>query len=714
MSFEPFLNPAAIAVYGASERETSPAAHILRNLLTQGFGGEIIAINPKYETVAGHPCVASQVAGGRRADLAVLAIPPQAVPAALRDCGAVGTRAAIVITAGFNDGDGPAGRERLLRVAREAGIRLIGPNCLGLLRPRLRMNATFQPAMPAPGGLALLSQSGAICSGLADMADGQGLGFSFMVSLGNSYDFGLSDALEMACTDPETTVIAMYVEGVRDGARFRAALSEACRRKPVIVLKAGRHAESAEAAATHTGALVGSDRVFSTVLREAGAVQVATLGGLLDAGRLLTAAPRLPGGRLAIVTNGGGAGVLAADRLSDRRLHPAPLPQDLRERLDGVLSRNWSRRNPIDIVGDATAAQYRATIDACLDSEGFDAVLTLLSPQSMTAPDLVADAVLAAHHRAEKPVLSCFLGGASVASARARLRRQRVPDFDLPENAVQAFAAALQASTASPGAPETPRIAAPRGPDEASGLARTLAELGPLPAGLLSDTGSRRLLASAGIPCPVPQPAATAQEAVRRFVETRGPVVLKIASPDISHKSEVEGVRLNLRTGDAVEAAFREIVAAAQARRPDARIEGVTVEPMLAPAHPRELLVGVNRDPVFGHVLTFGAGGTLVELLDDVATALLPLTPGRATELIARTKIARLLGDYRNMPAVDARALAELLVAVSDLCTALPQIAEMDINPLIASPEGLFAVDARIRLEAEVTPLLTGERDDLG
>lgn len=696
-----FLNPRSIAVYGASHHASSPGTHIFRNLTSQGFAGAVYPINPKYETLNARPCAPSQEAAGHHADLAVIAIPPAAVPTALRDCSAVGTRAAIVITAGFEDGDGPASRDRLLATAKAGNIRIMGPNCLGIVRPHLALNATFQPALPPVGGLALISQSGALCSALADMAEYAGLGFSLMLSLGNSFDIGLGDAISMAGDDPHTHVVLAYVEGVRNGARFMSALREVSARKPVIVLKAGRHASGAAAAATHTGALVGSDATFSAVLRETGAVQVSTLGELIDVARLFARSVPVTGPRLAIVTNGGGAGVLTADRLSDQNLPVAPLPDAVRARLDGKLSPNWSRRNPLDIVGDATAAQYKETLKACIESPDFDAILTLLSPQSMTAPDLVADAILSAHHRALKPVMSCLLGGSTVASARHKLRRHGVPDYDTPEDAVRAFARAVDIA-ARPARTETPQL----GRKVPEDLSRHLAAFGDLGNGMLSDTASRRLLAAAGIPCPIPELAATADEAVARFKAIGGPVVLKIASPQISHKSEVDGVRLNLRTEAEVRDAFSGICLRTQQLRPDAQILGATVEPLIAPDHPREILVGVTTDPAFGKVITFGAGGTLVELLSDVATALLPLTPDRARGMIAETKISRLLGAYRNMPAVDQDALVDALLHVSDLCAALPAIESLDINPLVAAPSGVTAVDARIRLASAERPRL--------
>lgn len=694
MSFAGFLRPSSIAIYGASERSTSPAAHILRNLKNQGFGGDVIPINPKHDRIAGLTCHASQVSGNVAADLAVIAIPPAYVPTALQDCEAAGTRAAIVISAGFEDGHGPASYARLTETAQKAGIRFLGPNCLGMIRPALRLNATFQPALPPAGGLALISQSGAICSGLADMAEAEGLGFSLMMSLGNSIDFGMADALEMAAQDDHTKVILAYVEGVRDGPRFQAALAKACRVKPVVVLKAGRHAQGAAAATTHTGALIGSDCVFSAVLEESGAVQVATLGEMIETARLLNAGPQITGGRLGIITNGGGVGVLSADRLADRGLQPANLSSELIETLDPLLSANWSRRNPIDIVGDASASDYGIAINHCLESDDFDALLILLSPQSMTAPEMVAEAILSAQHRSQKPILTCFVGGPSVASARAKLRRHGIADFTLPEHAVQAFAQTLQAMRATQAMHATPRLEQPSDSIATSAVER----LNPLPHGMLSDALSRKVLASAGLPCPLPTLAETPEETLAHFEKLGTPVVLKIASPDISHKSEVDGVRLDLKTNDEVLDAFEDILSRARALRPDAQVLGVTVEPMVDLPDSRELLIGVTQDPAFGPVLTFGAGGTLVEFLEDVATMPLPLSRERAQRLIAKTKVARLLGPFRNWEPVDVDALAKLLVTVSDLALALPNLIEMDINPLIASPQGFCAVDARIRL----------------
>ena len=445
-----------------------------------------MAINPKYEEIAGQQ---RSVSGLRQhvSRSCRYRHPPRFVPTALQDCEAAGTRFAIVISAGFEDGRGPASHARLAATAKTAGIRFLGPNCLGLIRPSKRLNATFQPALPPTGGLALISQSGAICSGLADMAEAEGLGFSLMLSLGNSLDFRIADALDMAAEDTETKVILVYVEGVRDGTRFRTALATACQKKPVIVLKAGRHSEGAAAATAHTGALIGSDRVFSSVLADCGAVQVSTLGEMIETARLLNTAPNMTGGCLAIVTNGGCVGVPNADRLADRNLHLAQLPDTVIDALEPKLSKNWSRRNPIDIVGDASAQDYDAAINACLKRDAFDAVLVLLSPESMTAPEMVAETILAAKHRSPKPIMTCFVGGPSVASARAKLRRQGVADFTLPEHAVQAFSRTIQAMQASKFVHGAKLIA----DRDASPAKAAIDALLPLPSGMLSDVQAR-------------------------------------------------------------------------------------------------------------------------------------------------------------------------------------------------------------------------------
>ncbi|MEL7281457.1 MAG: acetate--CoA ligase family protein [Pseudomonadota bacterium] len=686
-----FLNPKSIAVYGASTNGTSPATIILQNLLGQGFDGEVVAINPKYDRVAGQACFPSQTKAGTCADLAVIAIPPSAVSEAILDCGDVGTSTAIVITAGFQDGTDAGSTAHLVETAKDAGLSIIGPNCLGLIRPHLRLNATFQPTLPPAGGLALISQSGAICSAMADMAADQGLAFSLMLSLGNSISWGLPEALEAAGSDHQTKVILAYVEGVRRGDAFRAALRRACTKKPVIVLKAGRHAAGSQAAATHTGALVGSDKVFSAVLDEAGAVQVQTLGEMLETARLLEAT-RVTGARLAIVTNGGGAGVLTADRLSDRGLSCPDLPEDTALSLDEVLSPNWSRANPLDIVGDATPDHYEAAVQACLASDAFDAVLSILSPQSMTGPAAVAEVLVRARDTSDKPLLSCFLGGSNVASAKAHLRSNCIPKFDLPEYAIVAFDCAVRAEL-----PTKMRNQEAASPSNRY-TSKQLAALSPLPPGMLSDSTSRDLLAQFGVPCPIPNLAKTEADAVALAADLPGAAVLKVASPDVSHKSEVDGVRVNIEGPNAVKEAFRNIQAKLAMARPDATFSGVTVEEFISLPDSRELLVGVTRDPIFGLTITFGAGGTLVELIDDTSTALLPLTRDRALRLIERTKAAALLGDYRNMAAVDINRLVDVLIGVSDLSMQIPNLEEMDINPLFAAPEGIVAVDARIRI----------------
>ncbi len=442
----PLFDPASVAVFGATERIGAVGYYVLRNLLQQGFAGDVVPVNPKHRAVLGRRCYPSLAAAGRAVDLAVVTTPARTVPDVIRDCAAAGTRAAVIISAGFGgaDPDGPALRRAVTQAADETGLRFVGPNCLGLIRPSRRLNATFLDHGPPAGGLALVSQSGAICSAIVDMAEERALGFSAVLSLGNSLDVGLGDAIGFLADDPETRAILAYVEGVRNAPRFLEALRAASATKPVIVLKAGRHVGGARAATTHTDALIGSDAVFGAAVEQSGGVQVGTLGDLLAAAEILTSVQTVGGNRLAVVTNGGGAGVLAADRAGDLGVDLPPPGAATLAALDQVLPPFWSRGNPLDILGDAPADHFRAAIEACDADPAFDATLVLLSPQAMTDAGRVAEAIRHGSVAGSKPVLACLLGDHSVQSGRRTLEAAQVPSFTLPERAVEAFACLQQ------------------------------------------------------------------------------------------------------------------------------------------------------------------------------------------------------------------------------------------------------------------------------
>ena len=698
----PLFEPGSVAIIGASTRAGSIGAVLVANMLGAGYRGALHAVNPKYRSVQGVPCFASIGALPARVDLAVIATPPRSVPELIDQCGDAGVRAAVVITAGFSEAgaDGAQLERAALANARRHGLRLVGPNCLGLMRPELGLNATFARGQALPGSLGLVSQSGAVCTAMLDWARPNGVGFSSVVSLGGSSDVDFGEIIDYLVADPKTGHILLYVEGVRDGRRFVSALRAAARVKPVILMKVGRHPAGSRAAVSHTGAIVGLDDVFDAVVRRTGAVRVTTIGQMVAAAQALAARVHPQGERLAVVTNGGGPGVMAADRAADLGLPLAQLSPQTVAALKGALPANWSHGNPIDLIGDADAARYSAAITACLADDGVDGVLTVLTPQAMTRPEDAARAVIDAARTTSKPVIACWMGEEQTAAARKLLHAAGIPVFRTPDPAVEMFGhlatfyrnqrTLLQAP--GPLSPQDPpdRDAAHAIVDAALAEKRTL----------LSEAESKALLAAFRIPVVRTVRAHAAEQAVQLAGEIGYPVVMKIDSPDITHKSDVNGVRLNLADAHAVRAAYQGIVADLARLRPQARVDGVVVEPMLKRAHGRELMAGVIRDPVFGPALVFGTGGTAIEVYCDRAVALPPLDAFLVGEMIRGTRVAKLLGAFRNLPPVNMAALEAVLLRLSELVCELPSLEALDINPLIADESGAIAVDARVVLRA--------------
>jgi acetyltransferase len=689
--------PRSVAVFGASDDATSVGGRLFTNIVDGGFEGAVHPINPVRREVRGRPCSASLAEVDRPVDLAVIATPAPTVASVLHECGEHGVRAAVVCSAGFEEGGvGGAMERELLLEARRSGVRVLGPNCLGILRPARKLNATFSRGSARAGSLALVSQSGALCTAILDWADERQVGFSVVASLGDAADIGFGDVLDYLALDPETRSILVYVEGVRHPRRFMSGLRVAARLKPVVVVKAGRHAEGAVAARSHTGAIVGGDDAFDAALRRAGAVRAFTVEQLVAAAELLATHTRVRGNRLAIVTNAGGPGVLAADRAADLALRVAELSAETTAALDAALPPHWSHGNPVDILGDATPERYRAAVGACLADPLVDGVVAILTPQAMTDPTAAAEAVLEAANGSGKPLLACWMGGAQVAAARARLAVARIPSFPSPEAAVEAFGylasylenqrLLLQVSDAGARRDEPDVEGARLLVDGALGEGRTA----------LSVTESKALLTAFRIPVAGAVRATTPSEALVAAESLGFPVAMKIDSPDLVHKSDAGGVRLDIRTAAEVRRTYGEMVEEVRARRPDARILGVTVERMVKKPHGRELLVGVARDPVFGPVIGFGAGGTTVEILRDRSVALPPLNAFIAADLVGRTHVGRLLDEFRGLPPVRREALIDVLLRVSDLVSELPQVLDLDINPLLADEEGVIALDARV------------------
>ncbi|MBT8412808.1 MAG: bifunctional acetate--CoA ligase family protein/GNAT family N-acetyltransferase [Boseongicola sp.] len=697
----PMLNPRSVAVFGASHASDSVGAKVYANLLKAGFEGPIHPINPKHKTLNGKPCFASLADIKSHVDLAVIATPAHTVPEIIRQCGEAGTKNAIVLSAGFGEG-GTAQKDlgdKLKDAANRGGVRLLGPNCVGLVRPWLGLDATFLKATTPKGGLALVSQSGALCSAISDWAEPNQLGFSALVSLGNALDIGFGDAVDALAIDPKTNAILLYVEGLRDASSFISAVRRATRTKPVVVLKVGRHSQSSKAAQTHTGALMGSDDVFDAALTRAGAVRVDTFGQLFAAAEILSANKRAHGNRLAIITNGGGAGVLAADRAGDLNVDLPPPSETTLKALDKQLPKYWSRSNPIDILGDAKPADYKAAIAAAMDDPAFDGVLVMLTPQAMTdATEVALEITETVTKQAKKPVLACWMGESSVSEGRKHLSSNGIPDFTTPERSVEAFSYLAQHHLNRQLALEAPGPLPNGAPPDLDGVRLIIRAALMDGRSMLSDIESKAVLRAFGIPVNLTLEAAEAKDALVA-AETLGfPVAMKINSPQITHKSDIGGVRIGISTAAELNQSFYEIITAARAAKPDADIRGVTVEAMAHIEDARELVIGVSKDPIFGPAILFGAGGTMVEVMRDSAVTLPPLTAVLARRLIDRTKVSRLLEGFRDLAPVDTSAVIDVLLHISDLVCEVPEITELDINPLFAGPSGTIAVDARIRI----------------
>ncbi len=693
-----FFTPQAIAVFGASKRANAVGTRVYNNLLESGFSGPIYPINPKYQTLDDHDCYPDIQAIKEPIDLAVIATPAPSVPEIIHACGEHGVRAAIVISAGFSEGDGKglAYERAALDAARQYQMRILGPNCLGLIRPSMGMNATFSKNSAQPGNLALVSQSGALCTAILDWAAEHDIGFSTIVSLGDAADIDFGDILDYLSQDAQTQSILLYVEGIRDARRFMSGLRIAARMKPVIVIKSGRHAEGSRAAMTHTGALIGSDNVFDAALQRAGVVRAQTIDQLFAAAQLLTTQQRVSGNRLAIVTNGGGPGVMATDRAVDLGVKMAELSAESISDLDKILPTHWSHQNPVDVLGDASPERYEAAVSTCLADADVDGVLVMLTPQAMTDVTGCAQAVITAHKGQPKPVLVCWMGEKLVADANKLFTQNHIPHFASPESSVEAFA---YLATYNQNQELLMQVAGPRAkrsePDR-QGAELIIESVLSENRTVLTITESKALLRAFDIPFTRSIECHSANEALVAAESLGFPIAMKIHSPDISHKSDVGGVRLNIGNAQLIRHTYHQLVEEVGHKYPDADLSGVTVEPMYISSNGRELLIGVTRDPVFGPVITFGAGGKHVEVLRDSAVALPPLNTFLIEKIINQTKIASLLQDFRDMPAIKMSSLIRVLRRVSEMVCELPQILALDINPLIADENGVMALDARI------------------
>lgn len=700
------FQPRSVAVIGASERPHSVGATVLRNLLEGGFAGPVYAVNPKYRRLAGRPCFQRIAQLPAVPDLAVVCTPAATVPALVRELGDGGCRAAVILSAGLG---GPAGtpggrlKQAMLDAAKPHVLRILGPNCVGLLVPGIGLNASFAHMAALPGKIAFVSQSGAMVTGVLDWARSRHIGFSRFISLGDSADVDFGDILDYLASDGETSAILLYMEDVRDARKFMSAARAAARAKPVLVVKAGRVAEGAKAACSHTGALAGADAVYDAAIRRAGMLRVLSTEELFDAVATLASAMPLHGERLAILTNGGGPGVLATDALICGGGRLAGLAPATLAALDQVLPATWSHANPVDIIGDAPGERYRQALDILLRDEQVDAVLAMHAPTAIVPSTEAAAAVAATARDGHRHILSCWLGGEGMSPARRLLSEAGIPSYDTPEDAANGFLQLVRYRHAQQLLMEVPpahavgclpaRAQARQVVDQALRQGRTM----------LNEVEAKTVLSCYGIPVLTTFLAGGVEEAVQQAEKLGFPVAVKILSPDVTHKSDVGGVALDLDSAAAVRAAAQAMRQRLHALLPAAGLLGYTVQAMARRPGAVELIAGASSDPVFGPVLLFGQGGTAVETIADRALALPPLNAVLARDMIQRTRVARLLAGYRGRPPANLDAIGEVLVRLSSLLADLPEVREIDINPLLADHEGVLALDARMRV-AEAAP----------
>lgn len=696
------FKPESVAVIGASIRPRSVGATVMRNLLAGGFAGPIMPVNPKYRAVAGvlaYPDVAHLP---ETPDLAIICTPPPTVPCLIGELGARGVKAAVVLTAGLEretDAQGNTLQAAMVAAAQPFGLRLLGPNCVGLMIPPLGLNASFAHTSPLPGHIAFITQSGALAVAVLDWANSNGIGFSAFVSLGNNVDVGFGDVLDYLGRDPETHAILLYIESIRDAHKFMAAARAAAGKKPLIAVKAGRVSEGAQAAYSHTGALAGADDVFDAALRRAGLLRVDTIEDLFNAVETLARTRPLHNERLTILTNGGGPGVMATDALIRSGGQLATLSATTLAQLERCLPPNWSRGNPIDIIGDAPPERYVQALQTLLPAPELDTVLFIHTPTAIVPSDEIARTLAPLVQASSRNVLSCWLGRDGVANARHIFAAAGIPTYDSPEDGVSAFLQMVNYR-------RNQALLLADAPDRLVTDAAAIEQAQQVIAAALgsgrqwlTEVEAKAVLAAYSIPVAPTQLAMTPRECEQLANTMACPLVIKIVAPAIVHKSDVGGVALDLKSPQAVRRAAEAMLQDVHKARPNAEVIGFSVQPMVRRPHAQEVLVGATTDPIFGPVVLVGQGGVAVEVIGDRAIGLPPLNMALAADLVARTRVARLLAGYRDHPPADKAALCATLVKVAQMITDLPAIRELDINPLLVDDQGVLALDARLRVQ---------------
>ncbi|MCL4402420.1 MAG: bifunctional acetate--CoA ligase family protein/GNAT family N-acetyltransferase [Acidobacteria bacterium] len=696
-----FFSPKTVAVIGATETTGTVGRTILWNLVTSPFGGTVYPVNPKRPSVLGVKAYKTIAETPEQVDLAVIVTPATSVPGIIRDCVQEGVKGAIIISAGFKE-TGPAGVElerQVLAEARRGNMRIIGPNCLGVMSPLSGFNATFATTIARPGNVGFISQSGALCTAVLDWSLQEMVGFSAFVSIGSMLDVNWGDLIYYLGNDPRTRSIVLYMETIGDARAFISAAREVGLNKPIIVIKAGRTAAAAKAAASHTGSLAGSDEVLEAAFRRSGVLRVNSIADLFYMAEVLAKQPNPKGPRLTILTNAGGPGVLATDALITGNGELAEMPPETMDELNGILPAAWSHNNPIDILGDAPPERYAKAVEIAAKNPNTDGLLVVLTPQSMTDPTQTAER-LKPYAKIDKPILASWMGGSDVAAGVNILNRSNIPTFAYPDTAARAFNYMWQYSYNLRGLYETPALPADTAECAPSRARAEQIISAARDAGrsILTESESKEVLSCYCVPVVQTLVAATEQEAVQHAESIGYPVVLKLYSETITHKTDVGGVLLNLQDPDAVRRGWSRIKASVTGKVGAEHFQGVTVQPMIKLSEGYELIIGCSMDAQFGPVLLFGSGGQLVEVFKDRSLALPPLNTTLARRMMEQTKIWKALQGVRGRKPVDLAALAQLMVRFSGMITEQRWIKEVDINPLLASSERLVALDARVVL----------------
>jgi len=695
-SLDMFFNPGSVAVIGAAREPHKLGYGVLQNIIQYGYAGPIYPINPQAEEILGLKAYPSIMDVPGPVELAVIVVPARFVAPVLRECGQKGVRGVIIISAGFRE-TGTAGlkaEQELVEIARQYKMRIIGPNCLGLIDTVCSLNASFAAGMPQQGGIAFMSQSGALCTAILDWALATHIGFSRFVSFGNKADVDEVDLLQAWCEDPHTRVIIAYLEAITNGVRFMKTARSVTRRKPVIALKSGITSAGSKAVSSHTGSLAGSEQAYDTAFRQSGVIRASSVQELFNLSLAFAHQPPLRGNRVAIVTNAGGPGIMATDALEIAGLQLASLARETVEFLQKHLPPAANFYNPVDVLGDALADRYGAALSAVLTDEQVDGAVVILTPQAMTQIVETAQVIGKTAAQYDKPVVSCFMGQEKVSQAYETLREHHLPNYSFPEQAINALGALYRYHQwLERPEPDIPRFAVD--PERAYRTIETARDDNRL---TLGDMEAREVIAAYGIPVPESQLACSPDEAVKLANAIGYPVVMKIISPDILHKSDVGGVKVGIMNPAEVRDAYDLITYRARRFMPDADIWGVSVQQMVPTG--KEIIIGVNRDPQFGPLIMFGMGGIYVEVLKDVTFRLAPLSRQDAEEMIREIRTYRLLRGVRGEPPVDFQALTEVLLRVSQLVMDFPEIVELDINPLMALEDRAVAVDMRMVVAA--------------